>query len=164
MSEQTSSRDDAVAKVAGLVKGIRVAMLTSTDAQGRLVSRPMATQDVDFDGDVWFITERSAEHTRNLQANPRVNVAYSGSSSWVSIAGTATVVDDPERLREYWNMFTDAWLEGGPENPENVLVHVEADTAEYWDSPGSKVTQVLNLVKAKVTGERFEGDNRVVDL
>ena len=164
MSEQTSSRDESVAKVAGLVKGIRVAMLTSTDAQGRLVSRPMATQDVDFDGDIWFITERSAEHTRNLQANPRVNVAYSGSSSWVSVAGTARVVDDPARLREYWNTFTDAWLEGGPESPENVLVQVEADTAEYWDSPGSKVTQVVNLVKAKVTGERFEGDNRVVDL
>ena len=164
MSEQTSSRDESVAKVAGLVKGIRVAMLTSTDAQGRLVSRPMATQDVDFDGDIWFITERSAEHTRNLQANPRVNVAYSGSSSWVSVAGTARVVDDPARLRDYWNTFTDAWLEGGPDNPENVLVQVEADTAEYWDSPGSKVTQVVNLVKAKVTGERFEGDNRVVDL
>lgn len=164
MSEQTSSRDEAVAKVAGLVKGIRIAMLTSTDAQGRLVSRPMATQDVDFDGDVWFITERSAEHTRNLQADPRVNVAYSGSSSWVSIAGTAQVVDDPARLREYWNTFTDAWLEGGPDNPNNVLVHVEADTAEYWDTPGSKVTQVLNLVKAKATGERFEADNRVVDL
>jgi len=164
MSEQTSSRDEAVAKVADLVKGIRVAMLTSTDPQGRLVSRPMATQDVDFDGDIWFITERSAEHTRNLQADPRVNVAYSGTSSWVSIAGTARVVDDPTRLREYWNTFTDAWLEGGPDNPNNVLVHVEADTAEYWDSPGSKVTQVVNLVKAKVTGERFEGDNRVVDL
>ena len=127
MSEQTSSRDEAVAKVAGLVKGIRIAMLTSTDAEGRLVSRPMATQDVDFDGDVWFITERSAEHTRNLQADPRVNVAYSGSSSWVSIAGSAQVVDDPARLREYWNTFTDAWLEGGPDNPNNVLVHVEAD-------------------------------------
>lgn len=164
MSEETSSRDDAVAKVAGLVKGIRVAMLTSTDAQGRLVSRPMATQDVDFDGDIWFITERSAEHTRNLQGDPRVNVAYSGDSSWVSVAGTAEVVDDPERLKEYWNLFTDAWLEGGPENPENVLLHVSADTAEYWDSPGSKVTQVVNLVKATVTGERFEGDNRVVDL
>ena len=164
MSEQTSSRDEAVAKVAGLVKGIRVAMLTATDAQGRLVSRPMATQDVDFDGDIWFITERSAEHTRNLQANPQVNVAYAGDSSWVSVAGTAKVVDDPARLEEYWNMFTDAWLEGGPDNPENVLVHVESETAEYWDTPGSKVTQVVNLVKAKVTGERFEGDNRVVDL
>lgn len=164
MSEQTSSRDEAVATVAGLVKGIRVAMLTAIDAQGRLVSRPMATQDVDFDGDIWFITERSAEHTRNLQAHPQVNVAYAGDSSWVSVAGTAKVVDDPARLEEYWNTFTDAWLEGGPDNPENVLVHVETDTAEYWDTPGSKVTQVVNLVKAKVTGERFEGDNRVLDL
>ena len=164
MSEQTSSRDEAAAKVADLVKDIRIAMLTSTDPQGRLVSRPMATQDVDWDGDIWFITERSAEHTRNLQHDPRVNVAYSSSSSWVSVAGTAEVVDDVDRLREYWNTFTDAWLEGGPEDPENVLVHVSADSAEYWDSPGSKVTQVVNLVKAKVTGERFEGDNRVVDL
>jgi hypothetical protein len=82
----------------------------------------------------------------------------------VSIAGTATVVGAPARLREYRHTVTDAGLVGGPATPANVLVHVESDTAEYWDSPGSKVTQVVNLVKAKVTGERFEGDNRVVDL
>ena len=163
LTEHTRS-DEATAKVAGLIKGIRVAMLTSIDPQGRLVSRPMATQDVDFDGDVWFIAERSAEHTLNLRTRPQVNVAYASSSSWVSLAGTAEVVDDPARLEEYWNTFTDAWMEGGPESPENILIHVHADTAEYWDSPGSKVTQVLNLVKAKVTGERFEGDNEVVDL
>ena len=58
-----------------------------------------------------------------------------------------------ERLKQYWSTFTDAWLEGGPENPENVLVHVEAHPAEYWDSPGSTVTQVVNLVKAKAAGE-----------
>jgi general stress protein 26 len=163
MAEQSRTTEGAE-KVASLIKGIRVAMLTSIDGTGRLVSRPMATQDVDFDGDVWFIAERSAEHTRNLQAEPKVNAAYSGRSSWVSLAGTARVVDDRQRLEEYWNTFTDAWMEGGPENPENVLIHVQADTAEYWDSPGSRVTQVVNLVKAKVTGERFEGDNRVVDL
>ena len=32
------------------------------------------------------------------------------------------------------------------------------------DTPGSKVTQVANLVKAKVTGKRLEPDNEVVDL
>jgi general stress protein 26 len=163
VTEHTSS-DEATAKVAGLIKDIRVAMLTSIDPQGRLVSRPMATQDVDFDGDVWFIAERSAEHTLNLGSRPQVNVAYASSSSWVSLAGTAEVVDDPARLEEYWNTFTDAWMEGGPENPENILIHVHADTAEYWDSPGSKITQVVNLVKAKATGERYEGDNKVVDL
>ena len=91
-------------------------------------------------------------------------MAYAGRSSWVSLSGTASVVDDQARLAELWNTFTDAWMEGGPDNPNNVLVKVDADTAEYWDSPGSKVTQLVNLVKAKTTGKRFEGDNEKVDL
>ena len=74
------------------------------------------------------------------------------------------MVDDQAKLAELWNTFTDAWMQGGPENPENILIHVEADTAEYWDSPGAKVTQLANLVKSKVTGRRLEGDNETVDL
>jgi general stress protein 26 len=163
MPESTPEGNQDTEKVAELVDGIRIAMLTTRDGE-RLVSRPMATQDVEFDGDVWFVTERSAPWVGQLQSSPQVNVAYAGSSSWVSLSGTARVVNDPDRLREYWNTFTDAWLEGGPENPENVLVHVEAHSAEYWDSPGSKVTQVLNLVKSRVTGERYEADQGVVDL
>ncbi len=156
--------DEATTKVTDLMDGIRIAMLTTTDEQGRLVSRPMATQDVELDGDLWFITERSSSAAAQVAAHPGVNVAFSGSSSWVSLAGEARVVDDVDKLAELWDTFTGAWMEGGPDNPENVLIHVSADTAEYWDSPGSRVTQVVNLVKAKVTGERFEGDNEVVDL
>ena len=115
----------------------------------------MATQDVEFDGDVWFIAERNSQKVRNITARPQVNVAYAGGSSWVSLSGTASVVDDPAKLAELWNMFTDAWMEGGPESPNNVLIKVDATSAEYWDTPGSKVTQVLNLVKTKVTGERY---------
>jgi general stress protein 26 len=156
--------DGQTEKVHDLIKKTRIAMLTSVDADGGLISKPMATQDVEFDGDVWFIAERDSAKVRNISARPQVNVAYSGGSSWVSLSGTAAVVDDPAKLAELWNTFTDAWMEGGPENPNNVLIKVDADSAEYWDSPGSKVTQVLNLVKAKVTGERFEGDNEQVDL
>lgn len=151
-------------KVRKLIKDSRIAMLSTIDEQGRIVSLPMATQDVEPDSDLWFIAERSSDKVANIRRDPRVNVSYSSSDSWVSVAGTAEVVDDPEKLKELWNTFTDAWMEGGPENPENILIKVSADTAEYWDSPGSKVTQVVNLLKAKVTGERFEGDNRTVDL
>jgi hypothetical protein len=82
----------------------------------------------------------------------------------VSLSGTARVVSEPEEVARHWSMFSDAWLEGGPENPENVVVEVEATSAEYWDTPGSKVVQLLNLAKAKVTGERYDGDNEEVDL
>ena len=70
--------------------------------------------------------------------NPGVPIrSYSDRSSWLSLSGTATVVDDSTKLEELWNTFTDAWLEGGPENPNNVLIRIEADSAEYWDSPGT---------------------------
>jgi general stress protein 26 len=156
--------EDRAAKVRELVKSSRLAMLTTLDPAGRLVSKPMATQDVEFDGDVYFIAERSSHKVRNIERDPRVNVAYSGSGSWVSLSGDAVVLDDPERLAELWDTFTDAWMEGGPENPENILIHVDAQSAEYWDAPNSKVVQVVNLVKAKVTGERYEPDNETVEL
>jgi general stress protein 26 len=156
--------EDRAAKVRELVRSSRLAMLTTLDPTGRLVSKPMATQDVEFDGDVYFIAERSSHKVRNIERDPRVNVAYSGSGSWVSLSGDAVVLDDPERLAELWDTFTDAWMEGGPENPGNVLIKVTASSAEYWDTPNSKVVQVVNLVKAKVTGERFEPDNETVEL
>jgi general stress protein 26 len=160
----TKTTDEQRAKVHDLIKSTRIAMLTTVAPDGRLISKPMANQDVEFDGDVWFIAERDSVKVRNIQANPQVNVAYSSSDSWVSLSGTASVVDDQAKLAELWDTFTDAWMEGGPENPNNILIRVRADSAEYWDTPGSKVTQVANLVKAKVTGKRFEGDNEKVDL
>ncbi len=161
---QQDAQQDRTEKVTELIRSTRIAMLTSVAPDGTLISKPMANQDVDFDGDVWFIAERASEKVRNIQANPQVNVAYASSSSWVSLSGTAEVVDDHAKLAELWDTFTDAWMEGGPDNPNNILLHVTAHGAEYWDSPGSKVTQVVNLVKAKVTGQRFEGDNATVDL
>ena len=163
MSDQNSQQDQQ-RKVRDLIKSTRLAMLTSVDPDGRLVSKPMATQDVEFSGEVWFISERDSAKVRNIMRNPNVNVAYASHDSWVSLSGTAEVVDDLAKLTELWNTFTDAWLEGGPENPSNILIKVSADSAEYWDTPGSKVTQVANLVKAKVTGKTFDAENERVDL
>ncbi|MDU0315406.1 pyridoxamine 5'-phosphate oxidase family protein [Phycicoccus sp. M110.8] len=156
--------DEGAAKVTELVRDVRIAMLTTVAPDGRLMSHPMATQDVDFDGTVRFVSERASHKVAHIEANPQVNVAYSSSGSWVSLSGTARIISDPALLAKYWDTFTDAWLEGGPENPNNIVIEVDATSAEYWDSPGGKVVQVLNLVKAKATGKRYEGDNERVDL
>lgn len=157
--------NENIQKVRDIIKGTRIAMLTHVDENGRLVSKPMATQEVDFDGTVRFIAERASDQGMDIQKNPNVNVAYSGNGAWVSLSGKARIVNDTDKLRELWSSFTSSWLEGGPENPNNVLIEIDADTAEYWDTPGgSKVTQVANLIKAKVTGNTVDGENEVVDL
>lgn len=157
--------NEQVQKVRDIIKSTRIAMLTHLDDEGHLISRPMATQDVDFDGTVRFIAERASAQGQAIQKNPEVNVAYSGNGAWVSLCGTARIVNDPDQLRELWSSFTESWLEGGPENPNNVLIEVDGHTAEYWDAPGgSKITQVANLLKAKVKGETVDGDSGAVNL
>lgn len=159
------SRSDEQQRVVELMRDSRIAMMTHLDDEGRLVSHPMATQDVDYDGTVRFIAERSSSKVKDLEAKPAVNVTYSNRGSWVSLSGNARVVNDVAKLTELWDTFTGAWMEGGPENPNNILIEIHPESAEYWDAPGgSTVVQLVNLVKAKITGSRIEGDNAVVDL
>lgn len=152
-------------RVLDLIEGSKIAMMTYIEPSGELVSKPMATQEADYDGTLRFIAERSSDKVAALEADGRVNVSYSNSGSWVSVSGKASILNDEAKLAELWSTFTGAWLEGGPENPENILIEVDPSTAEYWDAPGgSRVVQLANLVKSAVTGRRIEGDNAEVDL
>ena len=151
-------------KVAELIRGIKFAMLTTLDADGDLISRPMAHQDVEFDGDLWFVSSRDSRKVDQINANPRAGVMLSSSDSWVSIRGRAVVVDDPPKLEDIWSAEMDAWFPDGPDSSV-TLIKVEADSAEYWDGPGGRISTVLSLVKSKLTGRRYAGgDNETVDL
>ena len=152
-------------KVAGLLKDERFGLFTTTAPDGTLISRPMAMQEVEFDGDLWFFAERGSRKVQHITANPQVNVATSGSSSWVSLTGHAVVIDDVEKKRQLWNSVVEAWFPDGPEDADVVLLRVEAASAEYWDSPGGRLATAFSFAKAKLTGQPYDGgENQRVDL
>ena len=156
--------DEQTRKVAELIKDHRIAMLTTRDPFGTLISRPMALQEVEFDGDLWFFAERGSRKVLHVGASSQVNVTVSGSGSWVSLTGEASVVEDVAKKRELWNAGAEAWLPQGPDDDSVVLVRVEGRSAEYWDTPG-RIATVLSFAKAKATGERYSGgENERVDL
>lgn len=160
-----SHDNDHAQRVVDLIQSSTIAMLTHVDPTGKLVSHPMATQEADYDGTVRFIAERSSDKAVDVAEHPEVNVSYSNNGSWVSLSGQARVVDDRAKLEELWDSFTSSWLEGGPENPDNILLEVTPESAEYWDAPGGRrLVQLANLVKAKVTGARIDSDHGTVDL
>ncbi|WP_019135836.1 pyridoxamine 5'-phosphate oxidase family protein [Cellulomonas massiliensis] len=159
------AQDDDVTKVAELIRDVSIAMVTTVDASGALVSRPMGTQEEEFDGDLWFFADAESHLVAEVGAGSPVNVAYAGGSSWVSVSGTAEVVRDVAKQRELWGATAKAWYPDGPESPGLVLVKVHARTAEYWDSPGGRLATAISFVKATVTGQRFEGaENETVRL
>ena len=158
------SDSDTHDKLIELVRDLDVAMFTTTRADGTLHSVPMAKQEVDLGTELWFITVKDSEHVRDLQARPQVGVTFSSSSTWVSLQGTATLVDDLDRLEELWNSFAEAWLPEGPEDPNAALIRVDLGGGEYWDSPGGKIASVISFAKAKVTGETYDTDHGSASL
>jgi len=161
MSDDTQG----AAKLAELAKDIRIAMFTTTDDEGHYVSRPMAQQHVEDDSDLWFFAERSSSVVAHIATRPHVGITLSSASTWISIDGEASVVEDVARAKELWNSVVEAWLPQGPEDPSVVLIKVEGHTGEYWDTPGGRVASLMSFVKAKVTGSTYDGgDNETVQL
>jgi len=150
--------------VAEIMKETRIAVLTYVSSEGALVSMPMATQDFDDPATTWFLTQRSSDKVAAVEADPRVNVSYSSKAGWVSLSGTAHVSDDRAKLEELWDPSADAFMSGGPDDPDNVLLRIDGDTAEFWENPG-KVAMVVQMAKGIVTdAEPDLGDNDTVTL
>jgi len=153
-----------LSKLTELARDIRIAMLTTIDAEGHFTARPMAQQEVEFDGDLWFFTD-SAGLMAEIRANSHVGVTLSSSDTWISIDGDAEIIDDVAKAKDLWNTWVEAWLPQGPEDPSVKLIRVNGHTAEYWDTPGSKVTSAISFLKTKLTGERTNvGENETVQL
>lgn len=157
-----TNHQEAVEKVRELIKDIEIAMLTTVSEEG-LVSRPMKTQDVEFDGTLWFLTKKDTGKFHELFRNKQVNVAYAD-KSFVSIRGEAELVESAEKVKEFWNKAYEELLETTYDDPNLVLIKVNAETAEYWDS-GNKFKMVKFLFN-RLIGKNTEGTelNQTVEL
>lgn len=162
-TSSTPSSDES-AKVVELLRDERFAMITTIAADGGLQARPMAIQKVADDGDMWFFIARSSDQAQTVQAEPRLNVAVSTKDTWISVAGRGEIVRDQALIEELWNSWVEAWFTDGPSDPDVALLHVDADSAEYWDSPGGRVASLISFVKAKATGKPYEGDNAATEM
>jgi general stress protein 26 len=168
MADADKTEQDKRETLKRLVKDARIGMLTTMTADGRHVSRPMAVQDVEFDGDLWFFAFADSDLVTQVRTHPQVNVSFSDDKqqAWVSIAGTASRLDDRAKAEELWNPMLKAWFPDGLETPNLTLVKVHADTAEYWESAhSSRVVTLLGYAKAAVTGKTPDaGENETVRL
>jgi general stress protein 26 len=152
-------------KVAELLEDERTGLFTTIAPDGTLVSRPMALQEVEFDGDLWFFAERDSNPVQHIEASPEVNLGAGSGGSWISLTGDAEIVEDAAKKRELWNSAVEAWFPQGPDDDSVVLIKVHADSAEYWDTPGGRLATAFSFAKAKLTGQRIEGgENEKVEL
>lgn len=152
------TREESIAKLKELINDIDFAMLTTING-GHLRSRPMSTQEYEGADQLWFFTSDETHKVDEIEADNRVNLAYSrpDDNVYVSISGRASISKDRAKMEELWNPILKAWFPDGLEDPTLCLLKVNIEEAEYWDSPNSKLVQLAGFVKAIVTGKAAEG-------
>ena len=116
-----------------LLQGFDTAMLVTHLPNGHLRSRPMAIAQKGEAGDLWFATRVDSPKVDEIQGDHDVNVTCQKEDRFLSLSGTAELIQDREALDRLWDEAWRAWFPDGTESQQLALIHViphEADAGK----------------------------------
>ena len=145
---------EAGAQLREIVDGIRFAMMTTVDGAGEVQSRPMPPQHADDDGTLWFLAPRQSSLASQLREQPVVLITYGDrrSRSYMSVTGTATVLQDPAKAAQLWDAAVRSWFPDGPNDPDLAVIKVEVET-EAYRNPLPAPVAFPQFMQAATSGE-----------
>lgn len=135
-----------------LIEPIPVAMLSNIDADGALVSRPMAALEVDAAGAVWFFVDLRSSRVEFLRV---VNLSFVDAErgTYVSLSGRGEIRSDRSHVEKLWTPSAKPWFPEGPDSSNLALLKFVPHSAEYWDAPNSKMVRMFAMAASVVAGK-----------
>ena len=155
---------DAIEKIRELVgKAESCFFCTTVTASDSVGARPMAVQEVDDSGNLWFLSAIDSHKNDELMRNPAVRLYFQGSahSDFLLLDGTASVSRDKARIKELWKPILKTWFTEGQDDPRITVIKVAPTQGYYWDTKhGMAVAGVKMLIGAamgKTLDDSIEG-------
>ncbi|MEO7977964.1 pyridoxamine 5'-phosphate oxidase family protein [Flavobacterium sp.] len=153
MNEDLNNKE-AVDKLISMVKDINVAIFCTELTKAPLQSRPMSVQDVDDQGNLWFISSATSNKNFEILKDSQVQLFFASNSSsqYISIYGNATIYKDQEKINELWSPVIKAWFEDGKNDPKVTVIKVSPSDAYYWDTKDGKIISLLKMAGSAIFG------------
>lgn len=168
MSTENLDSREAIDKLKLMVDKIDIGMMcTNTTENNNLHAVPMSRQEVDDEGNLWFLFSSESETYNNLQKNKHISVLYSDISNYnfLSINGVGEVSQDKSRIEKYWSKMIEAWFEKGKEDPTIRILKIIPSEGHYWDNKSNKLVTFLKVAASAISGQKLdigrEGDLNV---
>lgn len=149
-------KDSKIEHLIEMVSDARICMfITNEKDKQHATGRPMAINQIDEEGCIWFFSKESTHKIDEIEENNLVSVAIinESKSTYLMIHGTSELVHDQQKMIELWNPLMKAWFPEGLDDPDMVMIKVTPQEANYWDSSSSQIVQLFHIVKAIVTGK-----------
>jgi general stress protein 26 len=151
------SGDEARKKIAELVKGIHICMMTTVREDGSMSARPMALQDKPFEGSMWFLTRVTSDKVDEIRNDQHILLVFADTSDskYVTLRGRAQVNQDKAKIHELWNDLYKAWFPKGEHDPDIAVLRVDVADGDYWEASGMKVVMLAKYAMAAMTGGKM---------
>lgn len=119
---------------------------------------PMSRQEVDDEGNIWFLFSAESETFHHLQENRSVSLTYAHVNNYqfLSINGIAEISKEKARIDKYWNSVLEAWFEKGKEDPSIRILKVIPKEAHYWDTKNNKLVTFFKVATSALAGVRSD--------
>lgn len=159
MSTENLNNREAVDKLKAMVDKIDIGMMCTNTAENvNFHAVPMSRQEVDDEGNLWFLFSSESDTYENLQKDPHISVLYSDISNYnfLSINGVAEISVDESRIDKYWSKMVDAWFEKGKEDPTLRVLKVIPSEAHYWDNKSNKLVTFFKVAVGAASGEKLD--------
>ena len=157
-----------VEKLLSIVNRIHVAMMTTTEPDNSMRSRPLATlRTTGFNGFLWFFITADSPKAAEIDAHHHVNLSYADPvhQYFASVSGLGTIKRDWEKMAELWDPIVKIWCPDGLDDPNLVLLRVSVEKAEYWDASNTPVQRIAAFTKAFTTGDISDiVENKKIEL
>ncbi|MBE9049430.1 pyridoxamine 5'-phosphate oxidase family protein [Nostocales cyanobacterium LEGE 11386] len=144
----STDRDQQVQQLREIIADINCGMFTTIDQNGNLHSCPMCKSgEISSDGALWFFTYAHSQKVTDIQHHQQVNVSFTSpdQQQYISISGTAQLVRDRNKMQEHWQPELHTWLPKGLDEPDIILLKVNMNKADYWDSLSTIHPQIIEL-------------------
>ena len=150
---------EQIQTIANKIKDVPFGMFTTIDDGSVPSSRPLTTQEIDGEGNMWFFIQDDAQFVHDLEKHPQVSVSFSDPKHdlYLSISGEAQLVKDPRKARSLWKPGIRAWFPRGVDDPHLALIRLRIQTADYWDASAKGMKQLFRLAKSVLTGRGPNG-------
>lgn len=150
---------EAIEKIQELVNKSSTCFFCTNIKTGQPFStRPMAIQEVDEAGNLWFLCANDSSLYQQLTEDPSVQLNLQGSSysDFFTLYGSATLSADKTKIEELWEPTLKTWFTEGKDDPRISLIQVQPSEGYYWDTKHGKMVAGIKIMIGALTGQTLD--------
>ena len=133
-------------------------MCTNIQTAKPFATRPMNIQQLDEQGNFWFLSATDSHKNKEIATDPAVQLLLQGSSysDFLNVYGHATISTDKKKIKELWNPMLKTWFKEGEDDPRISVIKVEPREGYYWDVKHNQAIAFMKRIAGAITGKTLD--------